>query len=381
MNDVSGFLENLSEIEKIRSIRNILKENDKKSNEQQRKRFVTVQDFFYSFFEQSRQDRNLLSDELDFVYCCLSVMLGFALKSEAVVSKKLDLLSNILKKKEEKLEPSNEKMKEVIDHMKKKFEYFCNLQKVLFDSKSLAEDLADSEEKTLSASLLNLLAVQNLQKGHLSKSQLLFKRALLRAKLENRNMSARDYVDDIYNTNTETKIGHQKLTGEGPLGNDPFSRPTHQSEEFLLYNSALLLIKRKKFLEAVEIFQSIQNNFRNSVDFWYRYGQAAKGIFLEDVEHVSKLYDYYFHHKKRKFYSHDRKTEKTKANGPDADLEDFVSFFVGMVDVHKKSSKSDFKKLSNSNLKEILNRKKLVTMFKAKNLLTLTNKLYSQNSK
>jgi hypothetical protein len=381
INDVSGFLENLTEIEKIKSISNISKENDKKTNAEEPKRYVTVNDLMYSFFEQSRRDRNLLSDELDFIYCCLSIMLGFSLKSKMMVRKKLDLLANILKKKEEKTDPNNAKMNEVISHMRDKLKYFEALSIILFKPESNEDTFPFNESENLSQSQLNLLALHNIQKGNLNKSQLLFKRALLRAKLQNRSMSRREYVDDIYNTNTETKISHQMLLGEGSQKDDPFTRKTHQSEEYLLFNSALLLIKRGKFSEAVEVFQNIKNCFQQNPQFWYRYGQASKGIFLKDVEQISKLYDYYFQHKKKKFYAHDRKNEKPKMNGSENDLDEFISFYSQLIDTHKKNIKSEFKKQTNAYLKDILNRRKLVTMFKAKNLLSLTNRLYLQTSK
>lgn len=296
LNNVSGFLENLSEIDKLRQLSNISKENDKKS-EKGKKRFLTIEDFYFSFFEQSRQDRNLLSDELDLVYCSLSLMLGFSLKSKIMVAKKLEIFKNILKMKEEKHDPEDQKMGQVLQHMREKLKFFESLEAILFNSTT--PKISENPEEPVSSSHLNLLAVHNMQKGDLNKAQLLFKRSLLLAKLENRSMNQREYVDDIYNTNTDTKINHQKM-GES-VRPDPFVRKAHQSEEYLLFNSALLLLKRGKFLETVEIFQRVKNSFRANAQFWYRYGQASKGIFLQDVGHVSRLYEYYFHNKKKNF--------------------------------------------------------------------------------
>lgn len=379
LNNLSGFLENLSEIEKIKNISNISKENQKKLKSDGAQRFVTVQDFQFSFFEQSHQDRHLVSEELDFIYCCLSIMLGFTLKSKIMVKKKLELLENILKKKQEKMDPSNKKLRQVISHIEEKLIYFQTLYHLLFEEDA---EFPLSEDDNLSPSQLNLLALHNVQKGNLSKSQLLFKRALLRARLQNRSMSSREYVDDIYNTNTETKISHQvPLTDSLQKGTDPLSRQTHQGEEYLLFNSALLLIKRNRFAEAVEIFQSIKNSFQNNPQFWYRYGQASKGIFLQDVQQISKLYDYYFQNKKKKFYAYEKKNDKSKGSGADSDLDDFIGFYTQLIDSQKKNNKSEFKKQSNAGLKEILDRRRLITMFKAKNLLSLTNRLYLQTSK
>jgi hypothetical protein len=380
LNDISGFLENLTQIEKIKSMSNTSKENDKKKDETQHKRYLTIQDLYTSFFEQSRNDRNLLSDELDFIYCCLSIMLGFSLKSKPIVEKKIDTLSNILKMKEEKNTTSDEKKKEIIDHMKQKLNFFKLLANIVFNSKEFILEKPLDEEKNLTSDELNLLALKNMQNGDLNKSQLLFKRALLRAKLQNKNMTTKEYIDDIYNTNTDTKIYHQKMASESN-NNDFFQRKTHNNEEYLLYNSALLLIKRQKYLEAVEIFQNVKKSFHSNPQFWYRYGQASKGIFLQDVGHVSRLYDYYFHHKKKKFYSYDRKFDKGRNLNQDNYFDDFINFYTNLTESYKKNSKLDIRKLNNNNLKEILVRKKLVTMFKAKDLLSLTNKLYSQNSK
>lgn len=381
LNDISGFLENLSEFNKIKEMSLIAKENDKKSDQNELKRYLTVQDFQTSFFEQSRQDRNLASDELDLVYCCLSIMLGFTLKSHSIVQKKLNLLSTILKKHEERLSKSSPKMQTIVAHMKKKLQFFQMLEHIMFAKDAPFPKSLDLNRNDLCPSELNLLALHNMQKGDLSKSQLLFKRALLRAKLQNKNMTSREYVDDIYNTNTETKISPQLLSPEVTQKVDPFERQVHQSEEYLLYNSALLLIKRKKFLGAVEIFQNLKRSFSGNAQFWYRYGQASKSVFLEDVGHVSRLYDYYFHYKKKKFYAHDRKYEKSKNFAPENYFDDFVNFYTNLIDGHRKNSKSDLRKHSNANLKDILVRKKFITMFKAKNLLTLTNRLYAQHSK
>lgn len=381
LNDISGFLENLSQFNRIKKMSLVAKENDKKSSQLKPKRFLTVQDLQASFFEQSRQDRNMASDELDLVYCCLSIMLGFALKNRTIVQKKLSLLSTILGKHDERLSKSSPKLQKVVSHMKQKLEYFKALEHVMFGDESPFPEKADPERGDMCPSELNLVALHNMQKGNLSKSQLLFKRALLRAKLQNRNMTAREYVDDIYNTNTETKINPQKLSPELARKLDPFNRSVHQSEEYLLYNSALLLIKRGKSLGAVEIFQNLKLSFSDNAQFWYRYGQASKSVFLQDVEHVSRLYDYYFHHKKKKFYAHDRRYEKSKNFAPENYFDDFVNFYTNLVDGHRKNSKSDLRKHSNANLKDILVRRKFVSMFKAKNLLTLTNRLYAQHSK
>lgn len=380
LGDVSGFLENLAEINRLKVMGQVIKENDRKGEEPQRRRFLTVPDFRYSFFEQSRQDRHLSADELDFVYCCLSIMLGFTLRSKPMVQKKLEVLANILRKREERLPRGPPEMTRVVSHMQRKLRFFQSLAHLTFGSEFPFLETDQDEPEELSPGELNLLAMRNMQRGHFSKSQLLFKRALLRAKLQNQNMSAREYVDDIYNTGTETKISHPKLSGDSSQA-DPFARKSHHSEEYLLYNAALLLIKRGKFLEAVETFQSLKPGFGSHAAFWYRYGQASKGVFLQDVGHVSRLYDYYFHHKKKKFFAHDRRFEKNKHYAPEDSFEDFINFYSHLIDSHKKLVKTDLRKQSNANLKDILARRKFVTMFKAKNLLSLTNRLYAQHSR
>lgn len=237
---------------------------------------------------------------------------------------------------------------------------------------------------------LNILALKNLKNNELSKAQLLFKRAILRAKVSNQEMTSKDYIDDIYNTNTETRLPSHKVNTldrneeENEMGTfvekrESVEKPPPHNEQYLLFNSALLLFKRGRNLEALKVFSTIKGGFAGNFKFWYRFGQAAKGVFLDDLSHVSKLYDYYFNSRKKKFFT--EKSHGLAGKGSfvkDDDLDDFVSFFGNLVDPTKNAAETG-KKSSGDSLRHIIIKKKLVAMFKAKDLLGLTHQLYANS--
>lgn len=205
-------------------------------------------------------------------------------------------------------------------------------------------------------------------------------------------MTTHEYLDDIYNTNTDTRLPHHKLKNlnrneeEPEMGTfverrETIERPPPHQKHYLLFNSGLLLLKRKRHLESLRVLASVKDSFARNFKFWYRYGQAAKGVFLDDLSHVSKLYDYYFNSRKKKFYT--EKGSGLSGKGAfvrDDDLDDFVSFFGNLVDPMRAVSDGG-KKGGFSGLRDIIIKKKLVRMFKAKDLLGLTNKLYANSHK
>ena len=377
----SRFLANLGEIEKLAILGRAVKAQNGNHKSSADVSYFTIPNYNFFFFDQGQSYRSLCSPEIELVYLCLSTMLGFTLNDGNLVKKRLEQFKLRLRKINEKYS-KDVSIQEVVTQMQSNYDYFKSLSILLFESNEMSKQEFLREFK-LSPEQLNILALQNTKQGSDSKAQLLLKRALLRAKLINQNINYKEYVDDIYKTNTETKMTNHKSSNIDEKGSESetpiIKRAAHHNEEYLLFNSGLLLLKRKKHLEAVEVFHKLRESFKADYKYWYRFGQASKGVFMEDLAHVSTLYDYYFHNRKKKFYSETGATNsKSKKGVSENSIDDFISFFGNLVDNRK--SKTESKRQGNSSLRDILIKKKLMTIFKAKNLLSLTNKLYSYNS-
>ena len=359
-----------------------LKEQTKKEKSLAPNCFVTINNFNSFFFDQGKSDRNLSAEELELLFFCLSTMLGFILKDKQMTEKRIDKFKYILKKTSESAQSGSDDLKKMIKQMNHRLKFFMILKEIIFEDLSVEKKEWKGEEQ-LRPELLNLLALQNIQKGDLNNAQLILKRAILKTKLCNRTITADEYFNEIYNRNPKANNDKSKSKAqEKKSKRDQTIDSTFHNKESLIYNSGLLLLKRKKYLKAIDIFNKLKPTFQNNFRFWYRLGQASKGVFIEDIGHVSKLYDYYFFNRKKKFYSEDgkAKTEKvSEGNGIENNITDFIDFFSNLSE--NQNLKTEGKKNPQISLRNIIIKKKLVSIFKAKDLLSLTNKLYSKSLK
>ena len=359
--DISSFLLGLNDIQILSKMADSLKNSN---NKNENVRYLSISQLSTTYLGNEHKEYSYCQNELKFICLILMLMLGFLLKDSEIINKRIEQFRIQLKNKN--VNSDSEEGKKVLNKMNSIYKYFESLNSLYFGNKnSLKENDAE-----INPEKLNVLSLEEIKAGNLSKGQILLKRALLRANVNNKKINLKNYFDEIYNVNTETAQKNNNINAE-------WKQSSFHDEDYLLYNSAMVLIKRRKFLEASEILSKLEYKYKHNFNFWYRFGQVSKEIFLEDVFHVSSRFDSFFHARQKQFFAGEilKKSKKQGKDKVEETVEDFMNYIKEM------NNKNKIKNQTNNQLHNIINRRQMIKIIKAKNLIGLTKKLYGHYTK